>query len=83
MPKLKDGYYMCNYCARAYKIVDGKKIPLNLYKDCQEILSHNVTILRCEKNKCRNLNNLNPKSSSYYYQKKRYERNKKKKANKK
>ena len=75
--KLKDGYYICDYCARAFKVVDRKRIDLNLFENRDEILSHNVIILRCEPGKHRDLNNLNPRSSNYYYQKKWHEKNNK------
>jgi hypothetical protein len=46
---LEDGYYMCDECARAFKIIDGKRTELNLLRNRDEILSHNVELYRCGK----------------------------------
>lgn len=54
---MKDGYYECVICTRAFKIVDGKKTQLNLRKDIDEILANNVTISNCEKGKHISLRN--------------------------
>ena len=54
---MKDGYYECDVCPRWFKVVDGVEIPLKMPKDAQEILSHNVTLLK--RGECKHIRRRN------------------------
>jgi hypothetical protein len=64
----KDGYYECDKCPRWFKVVDGKEIELKMPRDIQEILSHNIILLK--KGECKHvkLRNDIKVSKSHYRQ---------------